>query len=142
MIQNQIYNLGHSPDGIPWMPKKQLDNLTDFGARLAALRKAAGYTQVELAKEIDVSQRVIAYYEGETQHPPANLLPRLAKALNVTTDELLGIKSIKKAPKRDSRLQRRLQQIEKLDAKEKRQIIQLLDAFIERGQLKQKVEVS
>jgi hypothetical protein len=36
----------------------------------------------------------------------------------------------------DSRLRRRLLAIEKLDAAEKRQVLQLIDAFIERGQLK------
>ena len=36
-------------------------------------------------------------------------------------------------------MQRRLQQIEKLDAAEKRQVLQLVDAFIERGQLKRNV---
>jgi predicted Fe-S protein YdhL (DUF1289 family) len=35
---------------------------------------------------------------------------------------------------------RRLQQIEKLDPTEKRHVLQLLDAFIERGQLKRKME--
>jgi hypothetical protein len=40
---------------------------------------------------------------------------------------------------KDTRLQRRLQQIEKLDAAERRQILQVIDAFIERGQLKRRV---
>jgi len=40
----------------------------------------------------------------------------------------------------DSRLRRRLLAIEKLDATEKRQVLQLLDAFIERGQLKRKAQ--
>lgn len=35
----------------------------DFGERLAALRKAAGFTQVELAAELGISQRMVAYYE-------------------------------------------------------------------------------
>ena len=39
-----------------------------------------------------------------------------------------------------TRLQRRLQQIEKLDAQERRQILQVIDAFIERGQLKRKAQ--
>ena len=39
-------------------------------------------------------------------------------------------------------MQRRLQQIEKLDATEKRQVLQLIDAFIERGQLKRKVQTA
>ena len=40
----------------------------------------------------------------------------------------------------DSRLRRRLLAIEKLDLAEKRQVLQVLDAFIERGQLKRKME--
>lgn len=39
----------------------------------------------------------------------------------------------------DTRMQRRLQQIEKLDATDKRQVLQLIDAFIERDQLKRDV---
>jgi hypothetical protein len=39
----------------------------------------------------------------------------------------------------DTRLQRRLRQLEKLDAGERRQVLQLLDAFIERVQLKRLV---
>lgn len=38
-----------------------------------------------------------------------------------------------------NRLERRLLEIEKLDAKAKRQITQLLDTFIEREKLKQRV---
>ena len=46
--------------------------------------------------------------------------------------------SKRRAKATDTRLKRRLQQIEKLDVTERRQIIQLIDAFIERGQLKRK----
>ena len=108
-----------------------------FGARLAALRKASGFTQQELAQELDVSRRMIAYYEGETEHPPAALLADLASALGVSTDELLGATPLRKKPlKPDSRLQRRMQQIEKMNPKGKRQVLQILDALIEREQLR------
>jgi hypothetical protein len=40
----------------------------------------------------------------------------------------------------DCRLRRRLLAIEELDAAERRQVLQLLDAFIGRGQLKRNVE--
>jgi hypothetical protein len=40
----------------------------------------------------------------------------------------------------DSRLRRRLLAIEKLGTAEKRQVLQLIDAFIERGQLRSKVQ--
>jgi len=113
-----------------------------FGERLSALRKAAGFTQVELAAELGVSQRMVAYYESPAATPPANLLPQIAAVLGVSIDELFGVDAKRRLAKQegDSRLRRRLLAIEKLDLAEKRQVIQLLDAFIERGQLKRKAE--
>ena len=40
----------------------------------------------------------------------------------------------------DSRLRRRLLAVEKLGSAEKGQVLQLIDAFIERGQLRSKME--
>jgi transcriptional regulator with XRE-family HTH domain len=120
----------------------QLQEAAGFGERLASLRKAAGYTQVELAQDLGISQRMIAYYESPNANPPANLLPRIAAALGVTIDELFGRTPKRRLAKQegDSRLRRRLLAIEKLDVTDKRQVLQLLDAFIERGQLKRKAE--
>lgn len=112
-----------------------------FGARLAGLRKVAGFTQQELADALGVSRRMIAYYEVQSAYPPAHLLPAIARALRLSADELLGLAPRKRlARTRDSRLERRLQQIEQLDPAERRQVLQLLDAFIERGQLKRKAQ--
>lgn len=119
------------------MPKQNIDELTEFGKRLSALRKQAGYTQTELAKELGISQRMISYYEAHTEHPPAGLLPSLARLLGVTSDELLGIAPLKKVRPPDSRLLRRMQQIEKLDASKKRQVLQMIDTMIEHAQLTQ-----
>jgi transcriptional regulator with XRE-family HTH domain len=123
------------------MPKQKTQEAASFGERLTALRKAAGYTQQELADEVGVSRRMIAYYEGQSEHPPTTLLPAIAQALQLSTDELLGLESpaAKRAGRpRDNRLQRRLQQIESLPPEERRQLIQIVDAFIERGQLKRR----
>ena len=126
------------------MPKKRKEETMSFGARLAELRKTAGFTQQELADEIGVSRRMLAYYEVQSEHPPTHLLPAIARALGVSTDALLGVAPAKKVLKAvkpaSTRLQRRLQQIEKLDAQERRQILQVIDAFIERGQLKRKAQ--
>lgn len=120
------------------MPSKKSNQGSDFGQRMAELRKAAGYTQVELAKELGISQRMISHYEGRAEHPPTGVLPALAKALGVTTDELLGVAPVKKARKSDTCLERRLQQIQKLAPRPRKQIMQLIDTFIEAEQLKQK----
>jgi transcriptional regulator with XRE-family HTH domain len=120
-------------------PRKITSDIVGFGERLAAFRKAAGFTQEELSKELGVSRRMIAYYEGETQRPPTTILPRLAQALGVTLDVMLNGTGRREAPTprpMSSRLQRKLQELEKLGAKEKRQALQLLDMFIEREQRK------
>lgn len=141
MFKKRRYNFGHQL--ALWktaMPKRTNATLPNFGMRLVELRKTAGFTQTELANELGITRRMIAYYEGETDHPPSNLLSGLAQALGVTIEVLLGTTPLKKPPKaNNSRLQRRLQQIEKLEVGEKRQVLQLLDAFIERGQLKRKM---
>jgi len=107
---------------------------TDFGARMAGLRQEAGYSQ----RELGISQRMVAYYEGETDYPPAGVLPDLARVLGVTTDQLLGVKPVRSRTKKpqDTRLWRRFKQVEKLPAKERRQLLQLIDAFLEREKLR------
>ncbi len=122
------------------MTKLVKNNSMNFGKDLAKLRHAAGFTQHELGAEIGVSQRVIAYYESESKHPPANLLPSLARVLNVTTDELLGVKDLVKREKvSGSRMQRKLKLIERLPARDKRQISNFIDAFLERAELKERL---
>lgn len=126
------------------MPRKlNPEAAAGFGPRLAQLRKAAGISQMALAAEIGVSQRMMAYYEGPTAHPPANLLAAIARSLGVSIDALLGVESSRRRTKAtDTRMQRRLQQIEKLPPAERRQILQMLDALIERGQLKRKAQAN
>lgn len=119
------------------MPRKiHAEAAARFGERLAGLRKSAGITQTAFAEKIGISQRMMAYYES----PPANLLPIMARTLGVSVDTLLGLETSKRRAKAtDTRLARRLLEIEKLDPKAKRQITQLLDTFIEREKLKQRV---
>ncbi len=120
------------------MPKQEVERLAGVGARLAALRKRAGYTQQELAEAVQTTQRMISYYETQAEPPPSTLLPELARVLGVSVDQLLGLAPLKKSRLPDSRVLRRLQQIEALEPGEKRQVLQVLDAFIERGKLKKK----
>lgn len=117
--------------------------ITGFGERLSTLRKAAGFTQTELANDLGISQRMVAYYEQPDVTPPAHLLPGIAQILGVSIDALYGHEQPKRKLAKqegDSRLRRRLLAVEKLGSAEKRQVLQLIDAFIERGQLRSKME--
>jgi transcriptional regulator with XRE-family HTH domain len=121
--------------------KRKTPVMQSFGERLAQLRKTAGYTQVEFAAELDITQRMVAYYEAPDAQAPAHLLPQMAQALGVSVDVLLGL-SEQRNPKRiaTNRLERRLLEIDKFDPKAKRQITQLLDSFIEAEKLKQQMK--
>jgi transcriptional regulator with XRE-family HTH domain len=122
------------------MSKRKTDVIENFGERLAQLRKAVGYTLVEFAAEVGITQRMVAYYEAPNAQPPAHLLPQMARVLGVGADVLLGMAQQRKVKRlATNSLERRLLAIEKLDPKAKRQIAQLLDTFIEREKLKQRV---
>lgn len=123
------------------MSKRKTPVMQSFGERLAQLRKTAGYTQVEFAAELDITQRMVAYYEAPDAQAPAHLLQQMAQVLGVSVDVLLGL-SEQRNPKRiaTNRLERRLLEIDKFDPKAKRQITQLLDSFIEAEKLKQQMK--
>ncbi len=105
---------------------------TDFGTRLAAIRKAKGVTQVELAKAIHSQQRAISYYESEGGHAPLPVLVQIAKALRVSTDELLGLETkgtIGLEDRRMLRLWKRFQLLLQLPDKDQRAVLRLLDTL-------------
>lgn len=103
-----------------------------FGTRLAQLRQQRGWSQEELATAVDVSRRVIAYYEAESDQPPGALLADLARALRVSADELLGLRTISdKTPPKTARLRKRLQQVEGLPVADQRAVLKLVDALVE-----------
>jgi transcriptional regulator with XRE-family HTH domain len=107
-----------------------------FGQRLARLRRTAGLTQQQIADRTGVSRRMIAHYETRAARPPPHVLPKLAKALGVSVDELLGVTKSpgdQEATPRstvDLRLWRKLQQIQRLSPQKRRAVIQVLDGFL------------
>ena len=60
-----------------------------IGPRIAALRRARGLSQAELAQRIRVSPRALGMYEQGRREPSAETMVALAEALEVTTDFLL-----------------------------------------------------
>lgn len=122
------------------MPKKKAqlkESEETFGERLARLRKAAGYSMREIAAEIGTSHRMLVYYEKHGGQPTAHLLPQLARVLGVSSDQLLGMETVKaNGGVRDTKLWRRFSQVEKLPPTQRKPIIQVIDSFLEREKLK------
>jgi transcriptional regulator with XRE-family HTH domain len=70
----------------------QKENRETLGGRLARLRKEQGLTQIELGAKTDLSQVLISDYERGRLQPSPDTLIKMANALGVATDELLGLK--------------------------------------------------
>ncbi len=116
----------------PEMPTKKPPK-SSFGERLFALRTARGLTQVDLAKGLGTTQRVISYYETKGELPTPDFLVALVRVLGTTADELLGIKPAKLGPDKtpeQRRLRKRFQRMESLPEKDQRAVIRLIDSLV------------
>lgn len=60
-----------------------------LGPRIAALRRAAGLSQGELAERLQVSTSAVGMYEQGRREPSVETLVALARTFGVTVDYLL-----------------------------------------------------
>lgn len=107
---------------------------TESGARLAALRKAAGLSQAELAKALDIPQRTFSFYEREADAIPSTLILPLAQVLGVGVGELLGVPDEgrgKRGPK--SKLERQFEQVARLPKSKQKFVSDFLDTVLQQA---------
>jgi transcriptional regulator with XRE-family HTH domain len=112
---------------------KAAHNSTEsFGQRLARLRKERGFTQVELADKSGMIQALISDYERDKLRPYADVVVRLALALGVSTDALLGLEKPKKQESDggNRRFLRRLQLVDSLPKRDQDALLRTIDAFL------------
>ena len=62
-----------------------------FSERTSTLMHQYGLNQKDLAKMAGVTESAMSYYIKGERTPRSDVLTRIAKALNTTTDYLLGI---------------------------------------------------
>ena len=61
-----------------------------FSERISELMKSSGLSQKELAAKAGVTESAMSYYVKGERMPRSDVLTRIAKALETTTDYLLG----------------------------------------------------
>ena len=61
-----------------------------IGKRIAALRREKNLKQDDLAQMLEVSPQAVSKWENDQTCPDISLLPKLAKTLGVSVDELLS----------------------------------------------------
>jgi len=65
--------------------------MVDFGDKLKAIRVNRGLSQAQLAEKIRVTKSAVSAYENSTRMPSYEVLVRIARCFDVSTDYLLGL---------------------------------------------------
>jgi transcriptional regulator with XRE-family HTH domain len=109
--------------------------------RLLEARKGKGISQQDLGKLAKVHFTNIGKYERGEAVPASDILNRIAKALDVTTDFLMnGTMQDKSAEAiSDEELLSQFRKIEKLPAEKKKLVKEFLDAFIFKADLQKQL---
>ena len=96
-----------------------------IGKRLAELRKRCGYTQKQLAEELNLSQQVISNIERNTTAPDVDFLRDTADLYKISLDELIGRKTV--FPDANSYEQQILSVVETMDDTKKELSLRLVN---------------
>ncbi|KHT14763.1 helix-turn-helix domain-containing protein [Pectobacterium brasiliense] len=126
------------------MQDKQLNwlcfSMTDFGKRLASLRKARQLTQIELANLLDIQPRMIGRWEQGQVKPQFDYIIKLAQILEVSIDHLLLGEDGTATPVFDiknKRLKELCKQVDALRTEDQDVICHFLDMAITQEKVKQ-----
>jgi len=126
----------------PIMPQKAKHTLPPLdlgketiGQRILRLRKEKGYTQIDLANAIGISQILVSNYERGRLRINHEMVIRFAMALGVSADELLGTRKVKNDGRAPSKkVMRRIQEIESLPSAQQKFILKTIDSLLKAAQ--------
>ncbi len=116
---------------IETMSQEEKKFFRELGVRIAQLRKDQGFTQQSLADALGTSQQQVASYEVARLRIPASILPRLARVLGVTVEELVG-----EAPRHTAKrgptpkLQQQMERISQLPKAKQRFVMEMLETVL------------
>ena len=98
-----------------------------FGKRMAQVRKEKNMSQDALAKALEATPTTIGRYERDEVKPSIEVAAKIAAALEVSVDFLIGNSDnfIK-----DKALLKRINEILSLNDKDREHVFALLDAFL------------
>ena len=99
---------------------------------MAAFRRAAGLTQTELAKLVGEPQQNIAFWEQSDKPPRSDALPKLAKVLGVSVEQLVSGNAV--STKRSGpigRAQKVFEEVSKLPRRQQDKLLDVISAYVE-----------
>lgn len=99
----------------------------DFGDRITLVRKQKKLSQSDLGKLAEVSGDIVGKYERNEMKPSIETARRLANALNVTLDYLVGDSNTILF---DKDITKRIEAIVTMDNDDKNALFKIIDAYI------------
>lgn len=72
------------------MTRKAIDRYLGIGENIRSLRKASGYTQKGFSEKIGIPVSSYSNYENGNRVPDLEIIQKIASALNVQVNEILG----------------------------------------------------
>jgi transcriptional regulator with XRE-family HTH domain len=111
-----------------------------FGVRLKQLRKNKRWSQKELAAKVAIRFQQLNKYESGLNIPPPETLMTLAEALQTTVDHLLTGQTPQDCQLHNTRLLKRLQELENFEPDDQETVIKLIDAMIAKHKMEMAVQ--
>jgi transcriptional regulator with XRE-family HTH domain len=97
------------------------------------LREAAGLTQKQLADKLSVSVSNVGFWERWDKPPRGEIISKLAEALGISVDTLLGTTPPKSRPVPKGRLHEAFQAATKLPRRQQQKIAEVVEALLKAG---------
>jgi len=113
--------------------------MSELGTRLKTARSKKGLSQTELAQAIGVHYTQIGRYEKKGAIPSAEVLARIANALEVSSDFLMNgtAEELASGQLSDKELLNQFKQIEQLPDQDRDVVKIFLDAFLTKKKVQQ-----
>lgn len=104
----------------------------DFGNKIVQLRKGKSLSRDDLAKVVGTSSAIIGRYERNEITPSVDVAAKIAEALEVSLDYLVGNASV---VIKDKTMLYRLELLDKIAEDDKTTILKVVDSFLKDAQL-------
>ena len=103
----------------------------DFGNKIVELRKKKSLNRDDLGNAVGTSGAMIGKYERDEMTPSVEMAKKIADALDVPLDYLIGSSSVLV---KDKKMAYRLELLDKLDQKDRERILHVIDALLRDAQ--------
>jgi transcriptional regulator with XRE-family HTH domain len=105
----------------------------DLGKRIFELRKEKGFTREKLGKAIGTSGAIIGRYERNERTPSVEIARKMAQALGVSLDYLVGNTEFLL----DTDVIKKIQEIQKLPQEDRNHLFYVVDNILQNVRAKQ-----